>query len=156
MSAPEIATEYPAACLRGIRIGKWIIDDGVGGKVLTADAFQFEEAAREGLPHTGWLEVSINWEDDANAIDFTRGQKSAKGLPINQHGVGRISLVDLTLCRTLMRMTETFTFERRRDAAQPDNPYHGNFLVAPDVPTAFHRQLAGALGLLTRPVPAGA
>ncbi len=153
MSDGGIDPGYPAACLRGIRISKWIVDDGVGGKVLAAEAFKFEESDRAGLANEGWREVSINWEDDAEAMEFTRRQKSTKGLPLNQNGVGRLSVAEIAQYRTMARITGTVAYERRTDPEQPDNRYHGNLLLAPGVPTAFQRQLAAALGLLTRLVP---
>lgn len=150
---PATAAEFPPTCLRGIRLEKWIVDDGLGGKVLAGEAFKFDESARAALPNEGWREVSINWEDDAEAVEFTRRQRSARGMPLNQHGVGRLAVADMEQCRALIRMTDSFTYERRADPEQPDNRYHGNLLLAPEVPPAFQRQLAGALGLLTRLVP---
>ena len=150
---PTSGTGFPPSCLRGIRLEKWTVDDGLGGKILAGEAYKFEESARAGLPQEGWREVSINWEDDAQAVEFTRRQRSTKGMPLNQHGVGRLAVSDIEQCRMLIRVTETFAYERRADPEQPENRYHGNLLLAPEVPVAFQRALAGALGVLTRVVP---
>lgn len=147
MSAAGGEVGYPATCLRGIRLGKWIVK-GPDGSVLAGTAYEFEPSARTGLPHECWREASINWEDDEKAVDFTRRQRNAKGL-LHQHGVGRLSVTDIELCRSLIRVAERLGLERRADPDQPENPYHGNLLLDPEVPIAFQRQLAGALGLAT-------
>lgn len=142
---------YPEACLRGIRVGKWIVENP-DGNVLAGAAYEFESSSRTGLRQEGWREASINWEDDAEAVPFTRTQKNAKGL-LHQHGVGRLSVADIERCRSLMPASDRLRFERRPDPEQPENRYHGNLLVDPEVPLGFQRLVAGALGLATRVVP---
>jgi hypothetical protein len=143
--------DYPAACLRGIRSSKWIVP-GPDGSVLAAAAYEFDLSARTGLPREGWREVSVNWEDDESAEDFTRNQKNAKGR-LHQHGVGRLAVADIERCAALIRLPDRLVYERRPDPDQPGNPYHGNLLLDPSVPLQFQRQLAGALGLVTRVAP---
>lgn len=151
MSEGETDISFPDACLRGIRLSKWITASP-DGNVLAGIAYEFDVAPRPGLPHAGWREASVNWEDDDQAVAFTKKQRNEKGL-LYQHGVGRLLVSDLERCRALMPVADRLKFERRLDPEQPGNRYHGNLLIDPEVPLAFQRLVAGALGLATRVVP---
>jgi hypothetical protein len=149
MSAGDSGQDFPEACLRGIRVQKWIVA-GPEGDVLSADAYKFDPAPRIGLPSEGWHEASVNWEDDADAVAFTTNQRSMAGNPLNPHGVGRLSVVDIERCRLIAKAADRLRFERREE---PGNPYHGNLLSDPTVAVQFQRLLSGVLGLATRVVP---
>ncbi len=109
------------------------------GTSSTGLAYEFAPAARTDLPNEGWSEASINWEDDDQAVAFTRSQKNARGL-LHQHGVGRLAVVDIEKCKSLTTVAERLAFERRQDPEQPDNPYHGNLLIEPSTPLQFQGQ----------------
>lgn len=144
-----VSGDFPQSCLRGIRHRKWIVASRPNENVLSGEAYVFELAPRLGLPCQGWHEVSVNWEDDADAVAFTRGQRSDAGHPLNPHGVGRLSVDGIELCKKLLSNAEGLLYERREE---PTNRYHGNLLVEPALPPQFQRLLGGALGLATRVV----
>lgn len=140
---------FPDACLRGIRIRKWITE-GYGGFVLTGEAYAFDPADRQDAWCPGWHEASINWEDDQDAVEFTRSQRSRSGLPLNPHGVGRLPRSEVEKCRAFENVGDILRYERREDAAQRENRYHGNLLLDPALHLQFRRLIAGTLGLATR------
>ena len=59
---------YPANCIRGIRSKQDIYND----RQVAPGAFQFK---KNNERQDGFLEVSVNWEDDASVSNFTLNQK---------------------------------------------------------------------------------
>lgn len=94
---------------------------------------------------TGWLETSVNWDDDKCSVTFTRAQRSAAGNILNPHGVARLRLSDLQNCCKVTRVESLLNYER---AVEDRNSYHGNILFSRDVPKQVLRMIAGTIGLV--------
>ena len=74
---------YPDDCLRGIPNSEFVAD----GKVR-AHLFRFDD---KNARQDGCITVSINWNDDNNAVPFTLNQKDQDGNIQFEEGVAIIS-----------------------------------------------------------------
>lgn len=137
---------YPLGCFRGLRKSEWVQGDRASGDAFTPDGVADPESWRPGSG-----EVSVNWDDDADTLGFTRDQRSDRGFSLNQHGVARLTVEDIESCRQTLRLFELLWYERKPLAS---NRYHGNLLFQKELPKQFKRAIAGALGLASKIVPA--
>jgi hypothetical protein len=149
MPAEKGAQELPPCCLRGIRKRGWLYE-APSGSFVHQEAFMPGETCSVEGNGTGWLETSINWEDDDRAVEFTRAQKSEKGQLLNPHGVVRLPVTAIDHCMANTPIAKTFARERR---VLTGNRYHGNLLFEPSLPKQMIRMLAGMLALASKLVP---
>ena len=61
--------EYPEECIRGVSNPNDLIENNT---VIKASVFQFQ---KNRFNDAGWIEESINWNDDQHAVNFTLKQK---------------------------------------------------------------------------------
>jgi hypothetical protein len=145
------SADLPGSCLRGIRRQEWLYRSDEGVHVHQV-AFMPEESAMPAADERGWLETSVNWEDDDGAVSFTRAQRTDKGHSLNAHGVARLATTAVHGWIQAAPIRDTLSCERR---PLPDNRYHGNLLFHSSLPKPMLRMLAGALALKSRLVPDG-
>lgn len=115
---------YPANFLRGIRSEADFRGDGR----VWETAFEFDPNDDRD---DGFLESSVNWEDNSSVIDFTLNQKKGDSEEYEfKAGCAVISLEKLS--KILEREIESgmFSYERRPLAG---NPHHGNLLMEASV-----------------------
>ena len=109
--------EFPEEFWRGIANKDFVKD----GYVLPS-AFQFDNDIRED----GFKELSINWNDDDEALKKILEQRKENGKI--QFSVGAANL-NLSRVKQLLSMyidRKQFSYERKE---LEDNEYHGNLLV---------------------------
>ena len=109
--------EFPEEFWRGITNKDFVKD----GYVLPS-AFQFDNDIRED----GFKELSINWNDDDEALKKILEQRRENGKP--QFSVGAANL-NLSRVKQLLSMyidRKQFSYERKE---LENNEYHGNLLV---------------------------
>ena len=136
-----ISRSYPGNCIRGIDQENCITEEGN----IAQHAFNFKDVGRPDH----WMEVSINWEDDHNAIGFTLNQIRRDG--------ERQFLEAVTLSRSQVddlkeRLGDgnLLSYERQ---AEPDNSYHGNLLLKSDVSKHLKNLAQAGLALVSRRIP---
>lgn len=110
---------FPDNFLKGLSDKNKLTSDGVG---VSASVFYFDpQHVRDG-----WLEQSINWEDDANAITLMLGQKKEDGEIQFKAGVVRVPRSCVEHINKVPRTKDLLAYERK---ALNNNPYHGNLLL---------------------------
>lgn len=128
---------YPARLFRGLRKQDWLIDGPGGTKRVSQEAFAHDDSTSQGRDDN-CCETSINWDDDANALDFTAKQ------PNSQYGVVSIATESLIALEESAEVAKQLSHERR---PVNGNPYHGNLLFVATCPKKFLRLIHTALAL---------
>lgn len=133
--------EYPENYLRGIVSPTQIDNDFV-----TSEVFLF---ASRDIRDDGLLAISINWQDDENAIEFTKQQrKSSNGELYFRGGVAVLDRSDLDdLIQKNPYCQNNLFYERAEIIDEPKNPYHGNLLLSETVPKRIRVAIANHIAL---------
>lgn len=129
--------QYPDNCIKGIPNATFLVEDGSIGSHL----FHFKD---ENCRDDGWIEQSINWEDDDRAVEFTLNQKKEDGSFQFTAGLVIIPRDEIDRLNRRPTVNGVLSYER-----QPlvNNPYHGNILLLKIVPKHTMKKLAAGLAL---------
>jgi hypothetical protein len=129
---------YPEKCLRGI-INESFLEDGK----VTSPLFYFDNKHRRP---DGWIELSINWHDDDNAIDSTLKQRRESGELKFKAGVAILPRKGLDEIKMWDSIGGRLAYER-----QPlsENKYHGNILLNHEVSPRIAKMIAASIALTT-------
>lgn len=129
--------KYPDVFYRGISNKDFIID----GRV-TADAFQFSKEDRGD----GYKDLSINWNDDGNALRTALEQRKSNGKIQFAAGVASLNMKTVKIYLSPYFDKKQFGYERQE---LPDNIYHGNLLVTNDLAKGLRSLISSGLALAT-------
>jgi len=129
--------KYPRNSIKGIPNNDFVIADGSVGSHL----FHFRD---EHKRDDGWVEQSINWEDDESVIDFTLQQKKEDGELQFKAGVAIVPRSEIDRLKNRPTIKGMLSYERR---PLDNNPYHGNFLLKAEVPKPTMKKIAAGLAL---------
>lgn len=138
--------QFPDNCIKGIPNSDFLIEDGTPGSHL----FHFKEDHRRD---DGWIEQSINWEDDEQAIEFTLNQQKEDGSLQFKGGAAIIPRDEIDRLNKRPTINGLLSYEK-----QPleQNPYHGNLLLSKNVPRPTMKKIAAGLALaVSRVVASG-
>jgi len=125
---------YPDNCIKGVPNDSFIIKGEISPHLFYFDS-------RDSRPD-GWTEQSINWQDDADAIQFTLDQ-TKNGEIHYKIGIVIIQRSELDRIRDRYRRINIFIYERQMLI---DNKYHGNMLLKNDeVEKPLMKAIAGTL-----------
>ncbi|MBC8465712.1 MAG: hypothetical protein ISS57_14510 [Anaerolineales bacterium] len=129
---------YPNNCFRGIPNDTYIIEDGTAASFL----FYFKD---EDVRSDGWIEQSINWEDDDLSIKIILGQTKKNGEIQFKEGVAKLPRNEIDRLIKQPSVNGILSYER-----QPlvNNPYHGNLLLQSDTPKLTMKKIAAGLALV--------
>lgn len=129
--------DFPDRCIRGIPNKSFTIEDGSIGSHL----FHFED---DHARDDGWIEQSVNWEDNKSVVEFTLNQTKETGEIQFKAGVVLIPRVEIDRLNRLPTVNGIISYER-----QPleNNPYHGNILLRTGVPKPTMKKIAAGLAL---------
>lgn len=110
---------YPDSCLRGIPNDDFLNEDGTVGAHLFYFKKRFER-------DDGWIEQSINWQDDDTVADLMFNQRKDDGTFQFTAGVAVLPRQEIDRLNTQPMVRGLLAYER-----QPieNNPYHGNLLL---------------------------
>lgn len=139
------APMFPEHCLRGLRESKNLITIASGKALVDTTAFLPDYRTAESNGH-GWVETSINWEDDdgATQMAFSARQQA-------EYGAARLPLSEIER----IAATNGGLRHERKQTTVGDviNNYHGNLLYDPSLPKSFHKMVASALALASAFLP---
>lgn len=127
---------YPNEFWRGISSKDFILE----GRVLP-DAFQFDDCGRTD----GFKELSINWNDDDNALDVLLSQRKSNGKLQFSAGVTQLKLSDVKQNLLAYILRNEFAYERRKIEG---NDYHGNLLISEKLPKKLRSLVSNSLALI--------
>jgi hypothetical protein len=121
---------YPPSCLRAIEKKSQLL-----GKNMVHPSL-FEPDTRT-LRSDGYIDTSVNWEDDTSAIEITKRNGNC------HYGIARLSTHDIEqLIEQNAEMDDTRnTIICEKDPILPDNPYHGNLRFLTGVPNTIRSML---------------
>jgi len=111
--------KFPPSFLRGIPNDKFIDEDGQPSPNI------FRPHDTQPLIDD-WYKISINWEDDENALDFTLLQKKDDDSFHFKGGVARLDKTKLDILINEFPCSGNVDYERDK---KKDNRYHGNLLL---------------------------
>jgi len=109
----------PSNFIRGIPNATFLNEGGSVG----AHLFYFDLTSDRD---DGWIEQSINWEDDDSTIEFTMQQRKSDGELQFKTGVVVVPKDEIEKLNSRPTIKGLLSFERRELI---DNPYHGNLLL---------------------------
>lgn len=141
--------DYPESCLRGIRISKWVEEVG-STKVVLGPAFEPNHNPRpHELRSDGYIDASINWEDEPEAINNLKRNNNA------QFGIARLPRVAIDELIEINRkrspdMEHCLSYERARIEG---NDYHGNLLYLRTIAKPVLNMWAGILANYAEIIP---
>jgi hypothetical protein len=115
---------YPPTLLRGIPNKSIQFFDSQGQ--VTGNVFRPHDNQE---PKNGYYEISINWEDDEKAEDFTLHEPLSDGSYHHKGGVARLSLERIDAMRKETPWVGAVEYCREPIA---NNNYHGNLLLSED------------------------
>lgn len=112
---------YPPTCLRGIANFPDCIDSNgrPNERIFRPHSSQFPN-------EHGWLEFSINWEDDDTVEELTRNQRKTDNTIHFVKGVIRMSREKVDHLKKNQPCMGFLDYERH---PLENNPYHGNLLI---------------------------
>ncbi|MBW8003311.1 MAG: hypothetical protein FVQ80_15075 [Planctomycetes bacterium] len=137
---------FPQNCIKGISIREGITEEGKAATPL----YYFKN---DNLRLDGWIEQSINWQDNEEVIAFTLSQRRKDDSIQFAYGVAILPTDELERLKNLPTVTPTLSYER---AVLPTNPYHGNILLRSDVPKHRMIQIAASLALVSEVIQTNA
>ena len=126
---------FPDNGIKGIPNKEFVIDETTVGSHL----FHFKQTQDDGF-----IEQSINWEDNEIVIDFTLNQKRENGNLQFNAGVAVLPRSEIDRLNRRPAIRGLLSYER---SPLNDNPYHGNLLLQANVPKAKMRQITAGLAL---------
>jgi hypothetical protein len=129
---------YAIELIRGIPNYDCIDNEGRASALL----FQFDNNDRPD----GYLEVSINWYDDDNALNAIFNQKKRNDANTYQFKIGAaiISRIRLDSLIRSPNAKDALSYERN---IIDDNPYHGNILLKPNLAKNIKTMLSGSIAM---------
>jgi hypothetical protein len=128
-------TIYPENCLRGIPNPQQVKEN----ELVDVDVFMFNN---QNIIENSSHQISINWQDDDNAISFTLAQKRTDEELQFKGGVAVIPRSDLDQLSKLPIMKESFSYNRQR---LQENEYHGNLILKLGFSPARRKMIANTL-----------
>lgn len=142
--------KYPEELYRGVSSINDITKEGY----VMAGAFKFDNYDGDSRGNDGFCELSINWNDDENAIKVLLEQhkpfKEEKQFKAGYCKLKR-SYIDLMLKQYID--DNRFKYERKPIEAKPEedvhsNPYHGNLLMVNDLDKNAKKNIQHSLATL--------
>lgn len=142
--------KYPEEFYRGVSALDNISKEGYIG----AGAFKFDNYNGNSRDNDGFCELSINWNDDDNALKVLLEQhkpfKEEKQFKAGYCKINR-NCVELMLKQYID--DECFKYERRPIKENPDediqhNPYHGNLLMLNELDKNIKKNIQHSLATL--------
>jgi hypothetical protein len=130
--------EFPDEFLRGISIEQCFEDEGT----ISSSIFSFSNARSAESRGDGFIEESINWKDDEQALQILLDQRKEDGSIQFKKGVAVLckhSLETLTKNQTIY---PNLAYERREI---PGNLYHGNILLSHNLSPSKRRRIIAAM-----------
>jgi hypothetical protein len=128
---------FPNNCIRGIKSPTDLNEDGFPG----SQVFYFD------LAHDrtdGWMELSINWEDNDSVIDFTLQQRKDNGEIKFKGGIAVFPRTEIDRLNGLPRTKDLLSYERKE---LPKIPFHGNILLRSTTKKQKMMQIAVTIAL---------
>ena len=139
--------DYPPTCIKGVPNVTFLNDEGCVGMQL----FLFDGSGDRG---DGWLESSVNWRDDEEAVAVTLRQRKADGQIQFRIGAALLPRDEIEQLRRRPLLIGLLEYERR---PLDDNPYHGNILVRAGTSKPTRNLIASGLALaVTEIIPQAA
>jgi len=129
---------FPDNCIKGIPNSDFLLADGSAASHL----FYFK---KEQARVDGWIEQSINWEDDDSAVEFTLNQRKENGEKQFKAGVAIVPRNEIDRLGRLPTVDKgILSYERQ---CLENNHYHGNILLQTNVPKPTMKKIAAGLAL---------
>jgi hypothetical protein len=128
---------FPASFLRGVPNPSFLLEDGSASTHL----FHFEEERHRA---DGWIEQSINWEDNQSALELIFNQRKENGELQFKAGAVRIPREEIDRLSRRPTVAGMLGYER---SPIENNPYHGNLLLRSSVPKPTMRKIAAGIAL---------
>ena len=135
---------YPHRLIKGL-LNYTYLDESDHSIVLPS-TFNFDEKyTRED----DWIEQSINWEDDQEAINFTLNQKK-DGSILFPAGLAVVPTKEIVNLRKTSHLRNRFSYERKES---DENKYHGNLVLNKETPKILRKMLRDVIAIKAERIP---
>jgi hypothetical protein len=129
---------YPENFLRGIPNSNFLDEYNYP----TSDLFYFKKKSGSENRSDGYLEESINWQDDSGAFETLFSQKKDNDTIQFKAGAAVLSKNEFDRLMNKPTVKGQLSYER---AEIPGNKYHGNMLLKSDVPDRVMKKIAASI-----------
>jgi hypothetical protein len=119
--------------------------------MIDTQVFAFQKNLRK---EDGTMELSINWDDDEMALEFTLNQKAEDDTILFPVGGAIVKTADLDRLCVAAVCSGLFGYERDPIEGAYENKYHGNLLLRGDLPKQRVGRIAASLANDARYNPA--
>lgn len=109
----------PENCIKGIPNDQFLTPEGG----VYTNVFEFATGHRSD----GWMESSVNWQDDEHALAFTLAQTRSDGALQFRAGAAILSRYEIDSLIARPNIGNRVSYERQ---TLPENSYHGNILLS--------------------------
>jgi hypothetical protein len=127
---------FPANCIKGIPNKDFIDNDSVGSNLFY---FLLDDRG------DGWIEQSVNWEEDDSVIDFTLQQRKGDSFHF-KIGVAVVPRKEIDRINSLPTVKGLLSYERQPITG---NPYHGNILLKAITSRPMMKKIAAGIALVS-------
>jgi hypothetical protein len=130
--------KFPFNYIKGIPNNDFMVKEDCS---IGSNLFYFN---LENVRSDGWIEQSINWEDNDTVIDFTLAQEKADGTLQFKAGIAIFPRDEIDRLNRQPTLKGLLSYER-----QPleNNPFHGNILLKSGVPKLTMKKIAAGIAL---------
>jgi len=128
---------FPINSLKGILNNSYIVEGGT----VSSHLFFFDD---KYIRDDRWIEQSINWQDDENAMTLTLDQKKDDGTYQFKAGVAILPRKEIDRLINKPNVNGKLSYERQ---AIKNNPYHGNLLILNEIPKRIMKMWAAVLAV---------
>ena len=128
---------FPDLLLKGISDQQYLDEEGG----VAANLFYFELQRVYSERNDEFVEGSICWKDNEEAVDLLMNQKKNGDIQF-KYGAAVINRYEIDRLRKIPQYRSKLNYERN---PLPENPYHGNLLLNRTTGKQVMRKLAGAI-----------
>lgn len=136
-------SDFPHSCLKGLPNEDFLTESGL----VHSQSFSFTTSAEFG---PDWFEESVNWWDNDQALHQLLDKLTDEGRIRYRAGMARIPREELDRLAERSAFRGRLRYERRE---KPDNPFHGNLLLASNLQKFDKRLIAAAIAAFCSVVP---
>ncbi len=129
---------YPEQFLRGVSTEDSIRDNAP----LLMLFLDFQKNKKRDIP---FIELSITWFENSEAMSVLRAQKKDNGEIQFKHGVVVLSTMQLEKCKKMPIIRGNLQYEKYH---LDENIYHGNILIPENIEKLVRNHIASSIALL--------
>lgn len=130
--------KLPVNYIKGIPNNEFLVREDLS---IGSNLFFFN---MEEIRIDGWVEQSINWEDDNTVVDFSLNQKKDDGTLQFKAGIAIFPRYEIDRLNRQPTINGILSYERH---PLENNKFHGNILLKAGVPRLTMKKIAASIAV---------